>query len=217
MSESNPSDSRKDDIHSKISKFHRLYKEADNFAREISEFRDEISIPAHNELRYAGYHIIKALNDNGTISDEEQLRRAISHCERAEYEAAEAGIIFVIESISRFREDFKNIVIGDIIPSYSDIIIKVRKAQDLLALGRSDEITSSERASRYMETFRELRQADETLEANRDDLNARLSEQVRGKRRFIIRSLLIILSGVIATILASVLSDFKEAHDLIPK
>lgn len=201
MSESNPSDSRKDDIHSKISKFHRLYNEADNFAREISEFRDEISIPAYNELRYAGYHIIKALNDNGTISDEEQLRRAISHCERAEYEAAEAGIISVIESISRFREDFKNIVIGDIIPSYSDIIIKVRKAQDLLALGRSDEITSSERASRYMETFRELRQADETLEANRDDLNARLSEQVRGKRRFIISSLLIILTSVIAAII----------------
>lgn len=198
MSASSPSTSTENDAPYSISDLRALYDTADKFAREVAEFRAEIPIPAYNQLRYAGYHLLQALNDSGSISSNDQLRRAVSHCERAMYEAAEAGIISVLDSIDQFRKDYKNIVVKDVVDDYTSIVVQARKAQDLLARGRSDQMSSSERASCYMETFRQLRDASEMLEASRNDLNAKLSEQVRDKRRFIVRCLLILLGIVVA-------------------
>lgn len=198
MSASSPSTSTENDVPYSISDLRALYDTADKFAREVAEFRSEIPIPAYNQLRYAGYHLLQALDDSGSISSNEQLRRAVSHCERAMYEAAEAGIISVLDSIDQFRKDYKNIVVKDVVNDYTSIVVQARKAQDLLARGRSGQMSSSERASCYMETFRQLRDASEMLEASRNDLNAKLSEQVRDKRRFIVRCLLILLGTVVA-------------------
>ena len=113
------------------------------------------------------------------------------------YEAAEAGIISVLDSIKQFRKDYEDIVVKDVVDDYASIVVQAQKAQGLLARGRSDQMSSSERASCYMETFRQLRDASEILEAGRDDLNAKLSEQIKDKRRFIIRCLLILLGIVV--------------------
>lgn len=198
MSASSPSTSTENDDPYRISDLRALYDTADKFAREVAEFRSEIPIPAYNQLRYAGYHLLQALDDSGSISSNEQLRRAVSHCERAMYEAAEAGIISVLYSIDQFRKDYKDIVVKDVVDDYASIVVQARKAQDLLARGRSDQMSSSERASCYMETFRQLRDASEMLEASRDDLNAKLSEQVRDRRRFIVHCLLILLGAIVA-------------------
>lgn len=197
MSESRPSTSMTNDSPHRIGELRTLYDKADQFVREVAEFEDEVAIPAINELRYAGYHLLQAIGDDGTISKDEQFRRAISHCERAMYEAAEAGINSVLVWIDQFREDYKNIVVKDVVDDYARILAHTRKAQDLIARGRSDQMSSSDRVSRYMETFRQLREYSELLEASRDDLNAKLSEQVRDKRRFIIRCLLILLGVVV--------------------
>lgn len=74
-----------------LQELRRLYETADGFAREVGEFRSEVPIPAHNELRYAGHHLLQSLDNDGTVADEDQLRKARNHCERAMYEAAEAG------------------------------------------------------------------------------------------------------------------------------
>ena len=197
MSESRPSTSMTNDSPHRIDELRTLYDKADQFVREVAEFEDEVAIPAINELRYAGYHLLQSIGDDGTISEEEQFRRAISHCERAMYESAEAGINSVLVWIDQFREDYKNIVVKDVVDDYARILAHTRKAQDLIARGRSDQMSSSDRVSRYMETFRQLRKYSQLLEASRDDLNAKLSEQVRDKRRFIIRCLLILLGVVV--------------------
>ena len=197
MSESRPSTSMTNDSPHRIGELRTLYDKADQFVREVAEFEDEVAIPAINELRYAGYHLLQSIGDDGSISKDEQFRRAISHCERAMYEAAEAGINSVLVWIDQFREDYKNIVVKDVVDDYARILAHTRKAQDLIARGRSDQMSSSDRVSRYMETFRQLREYSELLEASRDDLNAKLSEQVRDKRRFIIRCLLILLGVVV--------------------
>ena len=204
MSASSPSTSTENDSPYSISDLRTLYDTADKFAREVAEFRAEMAIPAYNELRYAGHHLLQVLDDNGSISSNEQLRRAVSHCERAMYEAAEAGIISVLDSIDQFRKEYKNIVVKDVVDDYVSILVQSRKAQDLLARGRSDQMSSSERASGYMETFRQLRDASEILEASRDDLNAKVAEQVRDTRRFIFRVLLIVFGTVLGAAVAAV-------------
>lgn len=198
MSASRPSTSMTNDSPHRIGELRTLYDKADQFAREVAEFEDEIAIPAINELRYAGYHLLQAIGDDGTISRDEQFRRAISHCERAMYEAAEAGINLVLVSIDQFREDYKNIVVKDVVDDYARILAHTRKAQDLIARGRSDQMSSSDRASRYMETFRQLREYSELLEASRDDLNAKQFKEKKAQRRFIISCMLILL-GIVVT------------------
>lgn len=184
-----------------VAELRRLYEKADCFAREIAEFRAEISIPAHNQLRYAGHHFLQAINDDIELVDEEQLRRAKNHCERAMYEAAEAGIISALDSIRAFRQDYKDIVVSDVLGSYTDKLVLARKAQDLLARGRADQASAVTRVSEYMNTFRELRAAAETLEAARDDLNAKVMAQVRETRRFALRLLVTVLGIVGAIVL----------------
>ena len=77
-----------------------LYETADVFAREVSELRSEVPIPAHNELRYAGHHLLQSINDEGEVADEDLFRKAKNHCERAMYEAAEAGIMHILEAVA---------------------------------------------------------------------------------------------------------------------
>ena len=197
MSASSPSISMENNTPYRISDLRTLYDTADGFSREGAEFRAEIVIPAYNELRYGGHHLLQAIDDSGSISSNEQLRRAVSHCERAMYEAAEAGIISMLDSIDQFRKDYENIVVKDVVDDYPSIVVQVRKAQGLLARGRSDQMSSSERAFCYMQTSRQLRDASEMLDAGRDDLNAKLSEQVQDKWRFIVRCLLILLGVVV--------------------
>ena len=38
-----------------------LYDKADSFAREVWQFRGTVALPAHNQLRYAGHHLLKSL------------------------------------------------------------------------------------------------------------------------------------------------------------
>lgn len=196
MSGSRTSNSTTEDTDQTLAQYRQLYEAADSFAREIAQFRQAISIPAHNELRYAGHHLLQALGDSGEIAAQEQLRRACSHCERAMYEAAEAGIISLLQSIAQFQKDYKDIVVAEVVPTYGDCKAMARKAQNLLTRGRSKGSTATETASDYMRAFRELRDASDQLEDARDDLNAKLTDQKRGTRRFIVTTV-IALFGVL--------------------
>ena len=199
MSGSRTSDSRTERIDKSLANYRQLYEAADRFAREVGEFRQAIPIPAHNELRYAGHHLLQALDDSGEIADEEQLRRACSHCERAMYEAAEAGVISLLRSLAQFQQDYKDVVVAEVMPAYSDCKAMARKARELLVRGRSKAVAPTETASEYMQAFRELRAASEQLDDARDDLNAKLTDQRRGTRRFIIQTAIALL-GVVGTV-----------------
>lgn len=105
------------------------------------------------------------------------------------YEAAEAGIISALDSMHIFRQRYKDVVVGDLVDGYNDMKVLAKKAQNLLVRGRTDDIPAKARVSDYMDVFRELRDAVETLEASHDDLNAKNLAQVKDDRKFIIQTL----------------------------
>ena len=190
-----------------IARYRQLYEDADKFAREVAEFRESISIPAHNELRYAGHHLLQSLDDDGTVADQEQLRRACNHCERAMYEAAEAGITSLLKSIQQLQKDYKDIVVRDVVPNYGDCIALAREVQQLLIRGRSKEATATATASDYMQAFRRLLKASDSLEDARDDLNAKLTDQKRKTRQFILGVAVTVTVGILSVVAAAV-KDF---------
>ena len=183
MSESPRSDSDNDD-HPPITiqSLRQFYNIADQYVREVAEYRDAASIPALNQLRYAGHHFLRAIGDDGSIQSEEDLRRAHNHCERALYEATDAGITSALKQISRFKEDFRNIVPSEVIPSYLDYLEKAELAKDLLARSRSQ--TPLERAEEYMGMFRDLRKITRKLDVGRDSCVMALRKARRDSRRF---------------------------------
>ena len=182
-----------------VTELRQLYETADSFAREVGELRSEVPIPAHNELRYAGHHLLQSLNDEGTVVNEDLHRKAKNHCARAMYEAAEAGIMHELEVIQEFRQAYKTIVMGDVVPGYHERIVKAKSAQKLLIKGRANRVSVEEHASQYMEVFRELGETRDLLDAARDDLNAKKDAQDSSRRWAVVTSLLALL-GILVTV-----------------
>ena len=78
------------------------YAQANGLAKSVSLASREAVIPAHNELRNAGYHLLHAIDGSGCAVDDEQIDKAIAHCDRAIYDAAEAGVIITLDALSHW-------------------------------------------------------------------------------------------------------------------
>ena len=81
-----------------ISELTESYDTADRFTRDVAQFRSAVAVPANNELRYAGHHLLQALDGQEQVTKPEGLRKAKNHCERAMYDAAQAGIWYTLSS-----------------------------------------------------------------------------------------------------------------------
>ncbi len=153
------------------------YDKADSLAKEVANYRDEVAIPAINELRYAGHHILRAVAGSSAHPDQEQLLKAIYHCQRAMYEAADAGIISALSMISIFHDDYRNTVITDVVHEYPEIISQAREAQSLLEKERYQTGTDPVLPYKYVETFRLLVESSKRLEDCREELNKKVRKE----------------------------------------
>ena len=154
-----------------LAELRALYSQADLFAKEAGEFREEALIPAHDQLRYAGFHILRALGDDGSIASQDQAQKAKGHCERAMYDAAEAGIMAARSFIGGFREQYKTIVVGTVVDGYTEILLREKQARDLISRGRHDRASVQDQVNEYMDMFRRLRDDVDRLQVSTDDLN----------------------------------------------
>lgn len=186
----------------RIVEVRRLYTTADEMAREVGELRSEVQIPAINELRYAGFHILEAIDDEGAV-DVEVLGKAKNHCQRAMYEAAEAGIMFCVEEIKSFRHEYRDLVVSEVIADYHQKLARTQQAVDHIVKGRSERASVEEHVAFYMDEFRAVRDVVRIFDASRDDLNAKREQKIEDYRRFVIRSLLMLLGSVVAIAIAT--------------
>jgi hypothetical protein len=173
--------------------FRAEYKTADDFCQEVTSFIDEAGIPALNELRNAGHHFLCALDDSGNIADMNDLIAARNHARRAAYEAYEAGILFALGIIAKFKEDYSKTPVDGTVPSYTDLLKTAKAAQKSVEQGRQNGFDRTGDHSVRMSAFRELRACAETLSFAREEMNkkrdlaseatSRNSEQARIARK----------------------------------
>lgn len=128
------------------------------------------------------FHIVKALNDDGSVKTPTHLYDARDHCRRAMYDAAVAGILSARDWIAAFRQDYEGIVVRDVVPGWPEITIREKKARDLVGAGRYDLKSDGERVKEYLDTFRQLRDDVDLLAANMDDLNAKKLAMLHDQR-----------------------------------
>ena len=148
----------------------RRYRQADRLAKEVENFRDEAVIPALNELRNAGRHLIDCIRPDGTIKNDGQYRAALAHCDRAAYEAAEAGILTCARIVRTYRQTFSNVAISTIVTQFPKIQADVQTALRDLEIGRDPDTDPATRSTDYMNHFRHLAKQCDILEGGRDDL-----------------------------------------------
>lgn len=180
-----------------IKQYRAEYAKADIFCQKVQDFIREAGIPAMNELRNAGHHFLKSVDDNGKMINPNELTRAINHAKRACYEAGEAGILIALDEIHAFKEDFRGIRISQAVPGFVEMMAKASEARDTITQSRANEEDKTRDHQARMDAFDELRGICRILEAARDECQALVSEAVTASRRFYIGLVVTIALAVI--------------------
>jgi len=184
-----------------------LFDKAEDKVKEIEQLDREISIPSINELRYVGYHLARLFCEEQPEKIDEQIKKAQQHCQRAIYDAHEIGIIYMLEQIKAFKEryiDFPDFVI-EVIPDYTDSLRLAQSAATFIS--RIKENHRDDRGAYYAECephYLSLRKVFDTLSVASPLIEKKRSGALRKDkqetRRFILQTLLIILSIIVAII-----------------
>ena len=178
---------------------------AERILKVTENISGQVAIPAINELRYAGFHVLKGLSATDPEITEKELFKAKDHCERAAYDAAAAGLVVVAESIRVFQLQYRDIVISDVVNNIADIRARVDEAEKILADGES----SAEQldVEKIVSLLDSLRSDVTTLDQHAPDLQAKLRERTMATKRFIF---MLIATVAVAPVVAVILSHLLK-------
>ena len=173
-----------------LARIQDLYNKAECFIKHVETHQTEISIPAINELRYAGHHLLKALTADDRDALQKELRKAESHCQRSMYEASESGILYFLGLVNEFAGDFKDVPITQVVPDYLNILTLADQARRQLGAGRLSRDSAEVQAAEYMDTFYTLEGKIRILDVSRGELNKIKVGEVTAYRRFWINAII---------------------------
>lgn len=181
------------------------YKEAEDAIHSLGIQGEGVDILAINELRYAGYHLLKSLTAAEDSERDEELRRAESHCERSLYEAHDAAIFFRLDLYQKFTEDYSTVVVSEVVENFVEIVKTMKRAKRLLEEARAATTDRSQYYSNIREIYGEIVDASETMEAARDELNKRLVEAQGESQRSWRQPMATVVAAVVGAVLSGTL------------
>ncbi|MBX8531686.1 hypothetical protein K5D32_18590 [Pseudomonas cichorii] len=184
------------DVRARAKALVRLFQLAEEKIKLVENLNQELSIPAINELRYAGYHMTQFLASTGEEADK-QLGKAENHCKRAIYDAVEAGVTSQLEMIKVFQSDFRNVIISETITRYPQIRKQIKAARDLILTPRDPATDRSEYYEQCSIHLEIMREAHDELESYREELIQRIEQQNKEarNRQVAFATLLVALAG----------------------
>lgn len=183
-----------------LASYRAAYEHATELAKSVQAFRDAAVVPAANELRYAGHHLLLAIDDKGCLVDQDQLVKARNHCRRAAYDAVEAGLSHALRQIKKFKEDYRTVQITPVVRNWMEILADTETAQEILGQARPEpENHQTDDHRRHLEQFEKLLPHVKILSYAREELNKSAKESASDGRRFVITALLALL-GIVVTV-----------------
>ncbi|MBF0109266.1 MAG: hypothetical protein HQL76_08830 [Magnetococcales bacterium] len=109
-----------------------LFRNAEIEIKLAEQMSGNIIIPAINELRYAGNHLLKGLLASSPKEQREQYFRALRHCQRAHYDAVEAVLLYLLDKFRTFQNDYEEVSIPAVWPDYAKHLSRFHEAHSLL-------------------------------------------------------------------------------------
>lgn len=198
-----------------------LFTYAEQKIKKIEYFADGVSFPAVNQLRYVAFHLLRAEQlrngDEDLNKDElhDELKKAKNHCQRAIYDANEAGVVYYLERIRKFKEDYESETIPDIVPNYISHLVKAREIKKFLwvvgkkslseraeGLNRIDKEKDNNDYQKSDGYLIQLQEIEDILDLARPELNKKIDER-RKKMLISISGLAIGILAILVTILVA--------------
>lgn len=119
---------------------HATYKEAEDAIHVLGIDENGVDIPAINELRYAGRHILNGLVAKSDAEKEDQFLRAKRHCQRALYDAYDGAIFYRLRCFQEFEHDYRLVSVLTVVPEFVSIKAKVMAAKKFLEDARKQNL-----------------------------------------------------------------------------
>ena len=118
------------------------------------------------------------------------------------YEAVESGIMFCLDEIKYFQEQYKDVVVSEVIADYPDRLARAQKAVAIIVQGRRDRASVEAQVEEYVKEFRVVREILGVFIASRNDLNAKRVQAKALVRRHQTRITVMILVAVLGFVAA---------------
>lgn len=170
------------------------FGEAERAIKEVEDIGGELVVPAVNQLRYTGNHLIRYLSDPLGRTAMDELGDAVKHCKRAAYDAYEAAILNQLMECQKFKDDYRKTIVTDVIQDYPKIVCKIEEARTFIR----DNDQSKTRGEYYKvgrEHLQTIAGNVAILNAGRDDLNKQIT---RDRHKFFFQVIGII--GAVAAV-----------------
>lgn len=186
-----------------------LFSRAEQTIKLVENLGEGLTFPAVNQLRYAGQHLLKSDCADNENSKEEHLKKAKYHCQRAIYDASEIGVIHYLEEIRIFQDDYKQVVVTDIVLNYSDTLKKAKKAREFILKNHNKKANNESNEdinkmdSEYEECAKLLKELEEfvdSLTIMRPELNKKIELNRRIAFIAVVGLILAILGLIVAII-----------------
>lgn len=197
---------------SDYSKLLKLFQQLEPLQKETELVAKGLDAAALNETRNATYHLLIALCD--VTKCEKEIEKAINHAKRAIYDCHEAILLNELEKFRVFKEDYKDVVITDVIPDYIDksknavlAIDKITAIRSLDAQNANDcEIKYyPDRNKQYedIEPFLKIiKENNRDFELARPELNKRIRSENKSRQKAFWFGLATISIGIVTLIVA---------------
>ncbi len=187
----------------RILRIKTLFAKAEAICKRVEsdpEHEGGAVIPAINQLRYAGQHLISACASDDVNVQSEELTKSENHCQRAVYDAAEAACLIVKLQIDSYQKQFQSIVISEVVPSYSSTLRAHVELKKIIG-SRRDDVSKQDHYETLLQTFEILNDGLLDLEAHEEELKKAL--------RITKRNLWFVAAGLVVAIASLFFTVYK--------
>ncbi len=204
----------------KVTYLFECFRIAENEIKKFEKQYGEAPIPSINQLRYAGYHIAEAAQNNSSeVSITTHIEKAVNHCKRSKYDTHETSSTLVLERIKDFNERYRKVTeTQKVISDYSTILGEVNDVSENLQETIPNDFAS--RDEYYMaveEGNKKLKRILKKLEESEPAIEALVDEnnnlRKRDTRRFTIQIVLAIIGAIISFALVSAKLGFFSQNN----
>jgi len=175
-----------------IDEVFNCFSDTEHKIKQFEMEHGQLPIPSINELRYVGYHFVKASQAKSETGIKEHIKKALNHSKRAKFDTYEASTMILLERLKDFHERYNSVKeTQDIISNYIEYLASIQQISDKLK-----EIVATEYESRekYYEDIginhNKLKEISQKFEIAKPQIELLVtdnnSKKIRETRRFII-------------------------------
>ena len=128
-----------------------LFEQAETKIKNFELITSEgLFIPSINQLRYAGYHIVRSLLNDDEKELQAERVKAINHVKRAIYDIDESLLIYYIESAANFKEKYNDSgFTTEVVTDYPEKLAMLDEANKSIQQLREDNNNYQDREQFY--------------------------------------------------------------------